>query len=82
MDDRHPIEGEALSGFTPKESRLASLLLGMQCDIAAYQNAASGGTLPVQQAEDSIRSIKNKYSSMIREEFRAPSGRRGEGENS
>lgn len=78
LDEVHEAEGENISGFTPQEARVASLLLGMQADIAAYHNAGAGGCLSARYVEDAVSSIKRNYSNLIQDEFAPRSGRGGE----
>lgn len=59
--------GESLS---LKESRIAAYLLAMQTDIAAYEHALASGLITRQFCEDSIRSIKTRYSALLGNELK------------
>jgi len=52
-------------GMTLKESKVASLLLGMQADVAAHDHAVAGGNISQTQHTESIKAIKHNYSRLI-----------------
>ena len=52
-------------GLTLRESRLASLVLGMQVDIAAHDHALASGNLTSEQHAMAIRTIKSSYSQLM-----------------
>lgn len=53
------------SGMTLKESRVAALILGMQADISAHDQAYAGGNLTQDHWEGTIKGIKRNYSRLI-----------------
>lgn len=56
-------------GLSLRESRLASLVLGMQVDIAAHDQALAGGNLSIEQRTVAIRSIKTNYAKLMSDLF-------------
>lgn len=58
-------EGAGPQGMTLKDSKLASLILGMQVDIEAHSHAAAGGNLSEAELIDAIREIKSRYNRLI-----------------
>lgn len=61
-------EGDAadsLSGMTMQEAVVANLLLAREVDIAAYRNAAAGGNISQNHANDAINVIRSNYSKML-----------------
>lgn len=69
----------AQAGMTMKEAKVASLLLGMQADVSADQNAWAGGNATDDQLELALRTIRANYGKLltdilIREESASTSG--------
>lgn len=56
------------SGVSVREARLAATLLGMQADVAAHENARSGGNLSNEVATESIRLIRNNYQAQLEQQ--------------
>jgi len=61
-----PFRGEA--SFSVKEARVAAYLLAMQTDIAAHEHALASGLIGQQFCQDSIQSIKTRYSVLLSNE--------------
>lgn len=59
-------------GMTLKEARLASLVLAMQADVAAHNNAMAGGNISPKDREEAIRAIKNNYTRLMLAEMEEP----------
>jgi len=55
----------ASQGLSLKESRIASLILGMQADIAAHDHAMAGGNLSMGQRDEAVKAIKHNYSRLM-----------------
>jgi len=51
--------------MTLKEAKVAGYLLAMQSDIAAYQHAWAGGSIPKQQMDDAIRTLRANYTQLV-----------------
>jgi len=61
-------EGDAaasLNGMTMQEAILASCLVAREADIAAFRNAAAGGNITQEHANNAIKAIRSNYSNMI-----------------
>jgi hypothetical protein len=56
-------------GLSLRESRMAALVLGMQVDIAAHDQALAGGNLSMEQRTMAVRSIKANYARLMTEMF-------------
>jgi hypothetical protein len=52
-------------GMTLKEAKLASLILGLQADIAAHDNAVAGGNLSIPNHEEAVKTIRHNYSRLL-----------------
>jgi hypothetical protein len=59
-------EGEALSGMTTKEAKVAHYLVAMQADIAAHEAALANGALSAASVQDAVTSIRANYNKLIR----------------
>ena len=59
-------------GLTFKEARLATLVLAMQADVAAHNNAMAGGNITPKDREEAIRSIRNNYTQLMLAEMDEP----------
>jgi len=53
--------------MTLKEAKVAHFLLAMQADIAAYQAAWAGGSIPKSSMDDAIRNLRANYLTLISE---------------
>jgi len=53
--------------MTLKEAKVAGYLLAMQSDIAAYQHAWAGGSIPKSSMDDAIRNLRINYLHLITE---------------
>ena len=53
------------SGMTIKEAKVASLILGMQADIAVLDNALAGSSITQGECETARRGIKSNYNVLI-----------------
>ena len=56
-------------GLSLRESRLAALVLGMQVDVAAHDQALAGGNLSIEQRAVAVRSIKHNYAQLMSDMF-------------
>ena len=61
-------------GLTLRESRLAALIVGMQADIAAHDNAMAGGNLSQDQRDQAVRAIRHNYSKLVVDAWGAKNG--------
>ena len=52
-------------GMTLREAKMASLLVGMQADIAAHDNAACSGNITSEYRDQAVRAIKGNYARLI-----------------
>lgn len=59
-DDTVPAQAMSL-----KEAKIAGYLLAMQADISAYQHAWAGGSIPKQQMDDAIRTLRANYTQLV-----------------
>lgn len=55
------------TGLSLKESKVASLMLGMQADCAAHDHAMAGSNITPEQREAALRAIRNNYTKLIAE---------------
>lgn len=60
-------KGEASSGMTLAEARVAHLLVAMQADIAAYDAAKCGSSISIAHHKEAVLAIRNNYTLQIRE---------------
>lgn len=60
-------ENIAAQGMTLHEARVAHLLLAMEADIAATEQALAGGNLTHEDAMNRIRGYKHNYAKLIRQ---------------
>ena len=60
-------EANRASGMTLKESRMAALVLGLQADLAATDNAMAGSTITSEQRLGAQKAIKHIYASLMSE---------------
>jgi hypothetical protein len=67
-------------GLSLKESRLAALVVGMQADLAAHDNAMAGGNLPQDQRDQAVRAIKHNYSQLMLDVWGTKNGETPAGE--
>lgn len=51
--------------MTLKEAKIAGYLLAMQADIAAYQHAWAGGSIPKAVMDDAIRTLRANYTQLV-----------------
>lgn len=51
--------------MTLKEAKIAGYLLAMQADIAAYQHAWAGGSIPKAVMDDAIRTLRTNYTQLV-----------------
>ena len=58
-------EAATLNGMTMQEALVASILLAREADTAAYRNAAAGGNIAQDHANDAINAIRSNYSKML-----------------
>lgn len=58
-------EAHSLGGMTVQEAIVANVLLAREVDIAAYRNAAAGGNISQDHANDAISAIRSNYSKML-----------------
>lgn len=65
QDEADAVTSVAQSGLTLKEAKVASLLLGMQADISAHQNAFAGGNATAEQLENAVRVIRANYGRLL-----------------
>lgn len=61
------IHGDNL--LSVKEARVAAYLLGLQTDIAAHEHALASGLISSQFCQDTISSLKTRYSNLINNEL-------------
>lgn len=61
-------------GLGLKDARLASLMLGMQVDIAAHAQAMAGGNLDFKQYEEAVKAIKHNYTKLMADLIRSGNG--------
>ena len=54
-------------GMTLKEAKMAALVLGLQADLAATDNAMAGSTITVDQRLGAQKAIKHNYASLMSE---------------
>ena len=57
-------------GLSLKDARLASLLLGMQVDCAAHEQAWAGGNITRVQCDETVRAIKQNYTKLLADTLR------------
>jgi len=57
--------GAVVAGLTPKEAKVAAIILGMQADRAAHQNAWAGGNITQQQRAEALESINQSYGRLM-----------------
>jgi hypothetical protein len=67
LDDVEVAMGQAQGGLTLKEAKVASLLLGLQADRAAHQNAWAGGNIPLEVRNEALRAINANYGKLLLE---------------
>jgi len=67
MTEDDTTTGQNQSGLTLKEAKVASLLLGMQADRAAHQNAWAGGNISPEHRADALRAINANYGKLLLE---------------
>lgn len=60
---------EESSGFSMKEAKIASYLLGLQVDQAAYDRALASGYMGKESYEDHIKKTRANYNSLIQREL-------------
>jgi hypothetical protein len=63
MDDGD--EARSLTGMTMEDAIVASCIVAREADIAAYRNAAAGGNISQDSANNAIAAIRSNYSKMI-----------------
>jgi hypothetical protein len=68
MDDKDVVTSFK-QGLSLKESRLASLVLGMQVDIAAHEQALAGGGITPEQRNVAVRAIRHNYGKLMSDMF-------------
>lgn len=58
-------EAQTLNGMTLQEAVVASCLIAREADIAAYRNAAAGGNISQDYADNAVAAIKSNYNKLI-----------------
>lgn len=61
-----------MQAMTLKEAKIAGYLLAMQADIAAYQHAWAGGSIPKSSLDDAVRTVRANYLFLITEAAEGP----------
>ena len=59
--------GEAQSGLSLRDARVAHLRVAMQADLAAHDAALSGGNISVNYHAEATKVIRNNYTVRMRE---------------
>ncbi len=67
MPDTEVVIGQSQTGLTMKDAKVASLLLGMQADLAAYDNAWASHDVTAEQRDTAHKGIKSNYGKMLME---------------
>ena len=58
-------EAQTLNGMTLQEAVVASCLIAREADVAAYRNAAAGGNISQDYADNAVAAIKSNYNKLI-----------------
>lgn len=62
------------NGLSLKDARLASMMLGMQVDLAAHAQAMAGGNLDYKQYEEAAKAIRANYTKLMADLIRSSNG--------
>ena len=66
------LDTSASGGLTPHEAKVAAIVLGLQVDRAAHQNAWAGGNLTQDQRAAALASINQSYGTLLLEAINEP----------
>lgn len=59
------VQSQSGSGLSIREAKVAALILGMQADRAAHQNAWAGGSISKEHRADALKAINANYGKLL-----------------